>query len=152
MKEYFCIEYVGKKKKGIVHTGSKSKDLSNYSSTDNCELCKLPVAYYCSRLSPRIRAQSGQFVAFSLDIGPRRKEDEEYLDGNIPSTDEERLSFDYMALNKVQDYYLDIKEDGQPFMLKLVIPQRDCESLAKLLRKFGIKTIKYYPELTNLKN
>lgn len=153
MEDYFCAKYVNKDKKGNIHKQDESSDLLNHPGEAHCEFCKLPVAYYCSRLSPRIRAQSGQFLAFSLDINPRWKEDKEYEKNNQtpPLRKEERLTFDYMALDKIQEYYLNGKETRHPFMLKLVIPNEYCKDLAKLLRKFGIKTIKYYPELTNLK-
>lgn len=76
---------------------------------------------------------------------PYKKVDEEK--GEI----KEEWSFDYMALDIIQRYYLHGKIGRHPFMLKMVLPQKECYELAGLLRKIGIKTMKYYPELTNLK-
>ena len=146
MPDYFCHDYCETDDKGI-HVGDMDKILSVKQNPDICELCKLPVAYYCSRLSPRIRAQSGQFVAFHLMVHPYKKSiDKE--NGAV----EEKLFFDYMALDVIQNKYLSKDLKRRPFLLKMVIPQKECRELAGLLRKVGIKTMKYYPELTNLKD
>lgn len=49
----------------------------------------LPLAIYTSKLNPRIRAQSGLFLAYNLYAEPS-------LNGD----------YDYLSLERIQDYYL----------------------------------------------
>lgn len=152
MKDYFCYESIQKKQNGYVHTENlKSIFLPNIDEPECCECCNLPVAYYCSRLSPRIRAQSGQFLAFSLSVHPQLSENIKDVDGR-ETLFKNRLSFDYMALDEIQKHYLRKGDKRYPFLLKMVLPKDMCHELAGLLRKFGIKKIRYYPELTHLKD
>lgn len=144
MADYFCCDYFDKDNDKCIHLKDADKILSD--EQEICERCKLPVAYYCSRLSPRIRAQSGQFVAFNLTVHPYKKK----VGGEKGRVDE-ILSFDYMSLDVIQNKYLSTNTRRRPFLLKMVIPQKECQELADLLRKVGIKTMKYYPELSNLK-
>lgn len=149
LRDYFCNRYSEDGHSGYVHSCEESEILSEENRGSGCcEYCKLPVAYYCSRLSPRIRAQSGQFLAFSPNVHPYIKKQTE----GEAKTYEQRLSFDYMALDEIQKQYLQGRAGRRPFLLKMVIPKEQCKELAGLLRLFGIKTMKYYPELTNLKD
>lgn len=151
MVDYFCTEHFSNDNSLKVYIQNENNILGLKKEKKYCECCKLPVAYYSSRLSPRIRAQSGQFLAFSLDVHPELIEKKKDDNGKLLSY-EERLSFNYMALDNIQEYYLNNNILQHPFLLKMIIPEKECNDLAQLLRKFGIKTMKYYPELTHLKD
>lgn len=112
------------------------------------EVLNLPLAVHTSRLNPRIRKQSGQFMVYSYMCRPAytcgEKEDPENY---VSSADR----FDYLALQQVQNYFLDKFPNDDPFMYELRIHSRAKESLAAYLRSAGINRFGIYPELENLK-
>lgn len=107
----------------------------------NCApMCfNLPVAIYTSRLNPRIRAQSGQFMVFDPYTLPIVN----------PSMTDLKGCFDYIALDTLQKNWLSEDNNRRPFLLKLIIRASVKKSLGEQLRYMGIKTGKYYPELSN---
>ena len=110
------------------------------------EIKHLPVAIYTSRLNPRIRAQSGIFMAYNLRARPA-------WNPEIP-VDESKLGpnlFHYLALESIQSYYLDAFPNENPFLLKLVIDADIKKTLGKTLRHMGLTRYRIYPELEQLK-
>lgn len=112
------------------------------------EVLNLPLAVHISRLNPRIRKQSGQFMVYSYMSRPAyvkgEKEDPKQY---VRSADR----FDYLALQRIQDYFLETFKDEYPFMYELRIHADAKESLAAYLRSAGINRFGIYPELDNLK-
>lgn len=103
----------------------------------------LPIAVYTSRLNPRIRAQWGQFVVFDPYTPP--------VVPDIPkgASADLRGCYDYIALDRIQNDWLNADSTRMPFLLKLIIKSDVKQDLAEQLKLLGIHTIKYYPELTN---
>ena len=111
-----------------------------YSPVDSAPACyNLPVAVYTSRLNPRIRAQSGQFVVYSPFTVPIVQ------DGKL-----KKSCFDYIALDSIQKDWLRENPERRPFMLKLEISDSIKADLGNQMRELGIKTANYYPELSNV--
>lgn len=93
----------------------------------------LPLAIYASRANARVRAQHGMFMAF-----------------NVLTPLSSSGDFKYMALEKIQDLYLETFKGSSPFMYKIVI-RSDCkEEIANLLKTIGICKDMIYPELSNI--
>lgn len=113
------------------------------------EIANLPLAVHTSRLNPRIRTQSGQFIAYSPfalpAYGPSEKD--VYYDGKKMRADR----YSYMSLIKVQQYFLKKYPSEYPFMYELQIDYRCKQDIADFLRKSGISRYRIYPELTHLK-
>ena len=113
------------------------------------QLLNLPVALYTARLNPRIKSQSGQFVAYPPFAMPAVTAPNDAL------TEDSKKRFDYIGLDEIQNYYLTaFKKDHNeveclPFLCKITIQSHAKESIADDLRRFGIHTYNYYPELTN---
>lgn len=99
------------------------------------EIAYLPLAVYTSRLNPRVRTQSGIFVAFNL-----------YAE---PSIEKE---YNYMGLDKVQEYYLNqcSRKNKQAFLYKIVIDKNAVQELTDCLKNVGINRSRIYPELYNI--
>ncbi|MEE1328575.1 MAG: FRG domain-containing protein [Oscillospiraceae bacterium] len=120
---------------------------------DDCpeELINLPIAIHTCRLNPRVRNQSGQFIAYSPFVLPAYGKDDvdEVVDGQ-PSIPRARR-FSYISLLKIQDYYLRKFPGECPFMYDVQILPSAKEEVAEYLRKAGINRYRIYPELTNLK-
>lgn len=137
----FCSQ---KRKYVDGRTYYSASQMTDFAPVDNAPMCfDLPVAVYTSRLNPRIRAQSGQFVVYdpyTLPVFP---------DTGVIEPKDLRGCYDYIALDKIQEKWLAIGKERRPFMLKLVISSRVKRSLAQQLRHMGIYTVKYYPELGN---
>jgi len=108
------------------------------------EFRHLPIAFYSSRLNPRVRAQSGQFVAYDLDTKPTWNPD---WDSSYKSTD----LFRYMALNQIQDTFLQRFPDEHPFLLQLSLHTNVKGVLGQELSCLGINRYRIYPELEHLK-
>jgi len=106
------------------------------------ELRHLPIAIYSSRLNPRIRAQSGQFVAYDLDTKPTWNPKW----NSCRSTD----LFRYMALNQIQETFLLHFPQEQPFLLQLNIHSSIKMVLGQELSCLGINRYRIYPELEHL--
>ncbi len=108
------------------------------------EMWNLPLAVYTSRLNPRIRSQSGQFIAFSPFSIPVYSKKE----GNkAPSADH----FSYLSLLKIQEYFLECFNSEEPFMYEIKICAFAKEALGRYLRNAGINRYRIYPELGNIK-
>ena len=119
------------------------KDFSNGE-----EVLNLPLAVHTSRLNPRIRKQSGQFMVYSYMSRPAYVKDEkEDPKQYVRSADR----FDYLALQRIQDYFLETFKKEYPFMYELRIHTDAKEELAAFLRSAGINRFGIYPELDNLK-
>ena len=116
------------------------------------DLWNLPLAIYTSRLNPRIKTQSGNFLAYSIFSRPicfeqstERAQCEDDKKAN-PKTE----YFNYLSLMKIQDYYRQVCEDALPFMMTVVIPKGEKKRLADYLAHVGINKYRIYPELDNL--
>lgn len=95
-----------------------------------------PLAIYTSRINKRIQAQNGMFLAYNI-YTPRSQEDE----------------FDYIALEKIQDRYLNVfssDEETYPFLYKIIIQKETKEDVAKWIKAFGMSKERCYPELSNI--
>lgn len=108
------------------------------------EMWNLPLAVYTSRLNPRIRSQSGQFIAFSPFSIPvySKKEGKK-----VSSADH----FSYLSLLKIQEYFLECFNSEEPFMYEVKICAFAKEALGRYLRNVGINRYRIYPELENIK-
>jgi len=116
----------------------EAEELGNHSPVNSFPLCfSLPIAVYTSRLNPRIRAQSGQFLVYQPYTSPVLQ------DGTLKYG-----CFDYVALDVLQECWLKEHPEERPFLLKLIISQAIKAELGQQLRHMGIKTSNYYPELS----
>ncbi len=93
----------------------------------------LPLAIYSSRANARIRAQFGMFMAF-----------------NIFTPIGENGNFDYMSLEKIQEFFLDYFNDAEPFMYKVIIKSNCKKKIAGWLKAIGVSKDMIYPELSNI--
>lgn len=102
------------------------------------EMAYLPVAVYTSRLNPRIRAQSGIFLAYNLYAEPSKKVNSAY---------------EYMELERIQEYYLkqcSRSEKKVQFLYKIIIGKDGIKEIANALGKMGISKERIYPELSSV--
>lgn len=99
------------------------------------EIAFLPIAVNTSRLNPRMRSQSGMFLAYNL-----------YTE---PSIDE---GYSYMELEKIQSYYLNEcrAADRKQFLYKIIIERSAASSIANAFRALGLSKERVYPELANV--
>lgn len=107
----------------------------------------LPRAVYTAKMNSRIRAQSGLFVAFSLNSLPViwEADQEDFMKpAKRPNAD----IFYYQALETIQEYYLDTP-GRYPFLMKVIIPAAMKEEMGKMLYRFGISKERIYPEYQN---
>lgn len=142
----FSYERRGTKAYHTCSCKSKSATLEDIKN----EIINLPIAVHTSRLNPRIRTQSGQFVAYSPFALPAYSLAPE--DHDDPAKDEIRAyRFSYLSLLKIQKYFLEAFPDQQPFMYDLQITHDVKKGVAEYLRKSGINRYRIYPELTYLK-
>ncbi len=115
------------------------------------ELWNLPMAIYTSRLNPRIRTQSGNFLAYSIFTRPVCYEESEkraqWEEEDVPPKTE---YFNYLSLKEIQKFYLNTFTDAVPFMAEVIIPRGEKKSLAEYLCHVGINKYRIYPELDNL--
>ncbi len=118
--------------------------MTKFAPVDNAPMCfDLPVAVYTSRLNPRIRAQSGQFVVYDPYTPPVFPDSGAIEPKNLEGC------YDYIALDNIQKKWLAADTGRRPFLLKLEISSHVKYSLAQQLRHMGINPVKYYPELGN---
>lgn len=96
-------------------------------------LLYLPLSIYASRTNNRIRAQSGMFMAYNIFTEPSEKK-----------------YFDYMALEKVQEFYLQQFKDESPFLYLIEIEGTRKEEIANWLKAIGVTKDIIYPELSNI--
>lgn len=106
----------------------------------------LPRAVYTSKLNPRIKAQSGLFVAFSMLSQPAKWSDEA-----VQTAGPNQSLFYYQSMEALQEFYL--KKDGTyPFLFKIVIRKDIRKTAGRVLYRFGMSKEKIYPELDNRRN
>ena len=100
------------------------------------EMAYLPLAVHTSRLNPRIRSQSGIFVAYNLYVEPSSIID----------------AYSYMDLENVQEYYFEKceREDKEQFLYKVIIEKKAAKEIAECLVRMGISKERIYPELSNI--
>ena len=120
-------------------------DIKNKLSSDlNTRLeWHLPRAVYTSKLNPRIKAQSGLFVAFSMLSQPAAWQGEA-VESNGPNQN----LFYYQSIEALQEYYLTMGEK-RPFLFKVVIPKWLKRTIGQTMYRFGMSKEKIYPELEN---
>lgn len=102
------------------------------------EMAYLPIAIYTSRLNPRIRAQSGIFLAYNLYAEPSKD-----VNG----------AYNYMALENIQKYYMEKCKRNirkERFLYKIRIEKGGIAEIAKALYKMGISKERIYPELSSV--
>lgn len=108
--------------------------LKNESLTENSDsLLYLPLAVYSSRANMRVRNQYGMFMAFNLFTPPDKE-----------------TKFSYMALEKIQEAYLKLFLDKEPFMYKIAIKNECKQRIADWLKAIGMSKDMIYPELSNI--
>lgn len=96
----------------------------------------LPIAIWTSRLNPRIRTQSGCFVAFNLYTPP---------DNNLESP------YVYMSLDSIQERFKNYFSNNM-FMYQIVIDKSCCNEIAQWLRNtMGMSRSDVFPDLSQLK-
>lgn len=129
----------------------ESKCLAKDAKTSDAaeEIVNLPIAVHTSRLNPRIRTQSGQFIAYSPFVMPMYGPGEDSMDK--PGKKIRAYRFSYLSLSKIQQYYLEEFPDESPFMYEIRLASDIKEGVAEFLRKAGINRYRIYPELTHLK-
>lgn len=100
------------------------------------EMAYLPLAVYTSRLNPRVRSQSGIFVAYNLYAEPSNSLD----------------SYSYIDMEKVQEYYLSLckREHREQFLYKIIIDRQAAREISECLVRMGISKERIYPELANI--
>lgn len=120
------VEYESPNKYGY----KEEKQLSGHE-----EMVYLPIAAYTSRLNPRIKAQSGIFVAYNLYAEPSKI-----------------TEYDYMELNRIQEYYFQHcnREHKEQFLYKISIKRNAVRDIAGCIRNMGINKEAVYPELENV--
>ncbi len=96
-------------------------------------LLYLPLAIYSSRANMRIRNQYGMFMAFNIFTPP-----------------DKLVKFEYMALEEIQQTYLEVFKDKEPFMYKVIIKNESKKKIADWLKAIGISKDMIYPELSNI--
>lgn len=107
------------------------KSLSLHKDPEN--ILYLPMAIYASRANERVRAQSGMFMAYNIFTRPSQKK-----------------YFDYMALEKIQDFYLSKFSNTSPFLYSIRIDGSVKKEIAGWLKAIGVNKTMVYPELSNL--
>lgn len=99
------------------------------------EIAFLPIAVNTSRLNPRMRSQSGMFLAYNLYTEPSIGE-----------------GYSYMELEKIQSYYLNEcrAADRKQFLYKIIIERSAASRIANSFRALGLSKERVYPELANV--
>lgn len=126
-------------------TSAYLKYLYCVKSTSKDKELFLPLAIWTSRWNPRIRAQSGCFVAFNLYMPPD-------LPPLAPSpSDPYPNIFKYMSLDRIQDRFKQYF-NGEMFMYQIVIDKSCSDEVAKWLTEgMGMSDSDVYPDLSKLK-
>ncbi len=106
--------------------------------------CHLPRAVYVSKLNPRVNAQSGLFIAYSLLSSPAFVNGEDLVDPG--KTD----LFRYQAVEELQNLYL--KKGGRvPFLFKFIVPAGLKKQFGEHLNRLGFTKERFYPEIQHHK-
>ena len=119
--------------------------------SDEKIIARLPRAVYTSKINPRLKAQSGMFVAFSLLSRPM------YPMGKSEVDPKHRIKlFEYESLDELQELYLkgnlasgSVRKNRNPFLYKIIIPKEMKKSLGKRLHWLGFSKERFYPEIQN---
>lgn len=99
-----------------------------------------PVPMVIEHTNPRIKAQSGVFVAYPLDAQPQ-------------SGQKGECRYHYVDLLKIQNNYNILMKNCQingPFLYTIEIHRNAIHSIRDELKQFNINSGKYYPELFKL--
>lgn len=97
-----------------------------------------PVPIVCNLSNPRIRSQHGTFTAFNLMAEPKK------IDGK------DELSYDYLAIENMQEEFLKKYPDKKPFLYKIILPEDRLSQFMADLKQTGIRVMNVYPELDNI--
>lgn len=144
------FSYTAYKNKAHHSASKEPKDITLEDVPE--EVLNLPIAVHTSRLNPRIRTQSGQFIAYSPFALPAYGPTSGDFDDLLKSQPGIRAHrFTYMSLLKIQDFFLKHFPKEQPFMYELMIHAGAKADIANYLKSTGINRYRIYPELTHLK-
>lgn len=131
----------------VFFTGNTSMSQEYHNCADLDSIGRelfLPLAIWTSRWNPRIRAQSGSFVAFNLYTPPMATLPCSNV-SNIPS------EFRYMSLDYVQERFKNYFP-GEMFMYQIILDKDCCEEVARwLTESMGMSNFDVYPDLSKLK-
>lgn len=108
------------------------------------EMWNLPLAVYTSRLNPRLRAQSGMFLAFSPFSLPV------YQYPPDAAFKPSASCFSYLSLLNIQKYFLNVFPNEKPFIYEIRILNHAKAVIGEQLKLAGINKYRIYPELENL--
>lgn len=108
------------------------------------EMWNLPLAVYTSRLNPRLRAQSGMFLAFSPFSLPA------YPYPPDATFKPSASCFSYLSLLNIQKHFLDAFQNEEPFIYEIRILNYAKAAIGEQLKLAGIDKYRIYPELENL--
>lgn len=112
-------------------SSEKIDELSLNKDSEN--ILYLPLAIYASRANERVRAQSGMFMAYNIFTRPS-----------------ENKYFNYMALEKIQAFYLSKFPMMSPFLYSIIIDGSAKKEIAGWLKAIGVSKDMVYPELSNI--
>lgn len=108
------------------------------------EMWNLPLAVYTSRLNPRVRAQSGMFLAFSPFSLPV------YQNTADAASKSTANNFSYLSLMNIQKHFLHEFPGELPFIYEIRIQSYAKAVIGEQLKLAGINKYRIYPELENL--
>ena len=97
-----------------------------------------PVPIVCNLSNPRIRSQHGVFTAFNLMSKAKKVEDKE------------EYSYEYLAIENMQEEFLKNYPEQKPFLYKIIIPEYRLAQFMNDLKQTGIRVMNVYPELDNV--
>ena len=129
--EMFLLGNIGDEKSIYEAPFEKIEELSIHKDPEN--ILYLPLAIYASRANERVRAQSGMFMAYNIFTKPSEKK-----------------YFDYMALENIQKFYLNLFQNASPFLYSIIINGRIKGEVADWLKTIGVTKDMIYPELANI--
>lgn len=134
-KEKFGMFLLGDVNDNNIIVKPRDTEIQRLSMADGEKenLLYLPLAIYASRANERVKAQSGMFMAFNIFTMPSRKK-----------------YFDYMALEKVQEFYLKNITGAFPFMYTIRVDGSVKKEIADWLKAMGLTKDMIYPELSNI--
>lgn len=121
----------------LYEKGFDSKAKSSTAASEEAKDCDdYPRAIYAPYVNPRIKAQSGTFVIFSIYASGKKQE--------------EGYDFTRFALEKLQDKFLKEYPEERPFLSFIDIDKTYAQNIANEIRNAGITKRHVYPELTNI--
>lgn len=114
----------------------KSSTAGNDEIKEQQDCDDYPRAIYAPYVNPRIKAQSGTFVIFSI-----------YAKGEKKA---QGYDFTRFSLEKLQDKFLREYPEERPFLSFIDIDKTYAQNIANEIRNAGITKRHVYPELTNI--